>query len=163
MTSTGRNGYSVSPRQQPYAQEAYYIDPSHRLKQPFTDPRAQRATVVSTPVSNQPPLQQPVVVVMQQDPRAVVAGEQLPPDYCCLSWFSCLCCWPIAIWAICMSQSVLTRFQNSDFQGARRASESARKLALTAIGFGIMIIIVSSVSSAESTEDLDDSGASGSG
>ena len=43
--------------------------------QPFTDPRAQRATVVSTPVSNQPPLQQPVVVVMQQDPRAVVAGN----------------------------------------------------------------------------------------
>ena len=43
--------------------------------QPLTDLRAQRATVVGTPGRSQPPFQQPVVVVIQHDPRAVVAGN----------------------------------------------------------------------------------------
>lgn len=66
-----------------------------------------------------------------------------PPDYQALSWFACLCCcWPIGIVAILKSNEVRNALSRGDFNSARIASNSARNLAYTAVGIGVMFVVI---------------------
>ncbi|CAN0244772.1 unnamed protein product [Ectocarpus fasciculatus] len=59
---------------------------------------------------------------------------------------SCLCCcWPIGIFAIVNSNSVHSRWQSGDYQGANHASETAKQASIAAIVIGIIIIAVYSL------------------
>mmetsp|Transcript_7509 Transcript_7509/g.11379 ORF Transcript_7509/g.11379 Transcript_7509/m.11379 type:complete len:142 (-) Transcript_7509:208-633(-) len=83
------------------------------------------------------------VVVVQEGPGLRVpltGGEEQPEDYCCLSWVSCLlCCWPLGLVAICQSCLVQSRYEQGDIAGAYMASIFARRFAIMAVIFGLIL------------------------
>ncbi|XP_068711006.1 proline rich transmembrane protein 1B-like [Montipora foliosa] len=105
------------------------------------------------PVSAQPgPYQYPsapittqdniVTVVQQGGPGVIVVPQVAPPDYSGLSWFACLFCCPIGICAILKSNQTRDAILRGDMVTAKLLSIETRKLANTAIVFGVIIIIV---------------------
>ncbi|XP_068742601.1 proline-rich transmembrane protein 1-like isoform X2 [Montipora capricornis] len=108
------------------------------------------------PVSTQPGYQYPsapittqhniVTVVQQGGPGVILAPQVAPPDYCGLSWFACLCCcWLIGIFAILRSNQTRDAILRGDMVTANQLSTETRKLANTAIVFGVITFVVSMI------------------
>lgn len=65
-------------------------------------------------------------------------GGAQPPSYLLLAIASVLCCWPVAIAAIVFAARVSTAHASGRYEDANRYSQTARTLALVAIGVGLL-------------------------
>lgn len=83
------------------------------------------------------------VVVTQPSGATVVVAQVSPPDNMLLSVLSCLFCFcPTGIFAIMYSCQAKSANENHDFQAAMRYGNQARRLAITSIIIGIIVIVI---------------------
>lgn len=129
------------------------------LQQPYAAPQQ--------PAYQQPPYQQPAYQQpAYQQPQPQYGGQQypaqqqqvpqyggqaynnnqmppMPDNYLIWSILALVfCCWPLGIVAVIKSSNVSSCYQRGDYDGARRASESAKSWAIwTAVAGGIIILL----------------------
>lgn len=60
-----------------------------------------------------------------------------PATYLALAILSIFCCWVLAIPAIIYAAQVSSKYSVGDYEGAHKASQTARALAVTAIAIGL--------------------------
>eukprot|EP00752_Nemacystus_decipiens_P004959 g4512.t1 len=154
-----------APQQQPYApqpyQQPYGQAGGTTIAQPYNGPVAQQAVVGQA--GNQYGGGGGHVVVVRQGHGAAGPGAIKPSNNCLLAWFSCLCCCPIiGIFAICMASQVDKKWQLGDFDGAYRASETAKKAAITGIILGIIWEILTALFASDTIENGASDGTDGS-
>ncbi|CAN0340210.1 unnamed protein product [Ectocarpus sp. 12 AP-2014] len=76
-------------------------------------------------------------------PGCVGAGQIPPNNYAGLAWCSCFfCCWPIGLYAIITSNSVYSKWQSGDYQGAKEASETTRQASIASICIGTILFLL---------------------
>ncbi|CAM9778832.1 unnamed protein product [Ectocarpus sp. 13 AM-2016] len=72
-----------------------------------------------------------------------VQGQIPPNNYAGLAWCSCFfCCWPIGLYAIITSNSVYSKWQSGDYQGAKEASETTRQASIASICIGTILFLL---------------------
>ncbi|XP_045205349.1 proline-rich transmembrane protein 1-like [Mercenaria mercenaria] len=85
-------------------------------------------------------------VVVNQPQTGTVIIQTRPPDYMVASIFACLCCfWPTGLCAIYYANEANNLAGVGDYEGARRMADNARKLMITSVIVGVIVITLSIV------------------
>jgi hypothetical protein len=98
----------------------------------------------ATQTAPPPPVQAPPAYNQKNAFGGANVPPPMPENY--LVWAilaTVLCCWPIGIFAIINSTKVGSAYNSGDYEGAQKASESAKKLAIwTAVGGAIAWVFI---------------------
>lgn len=82
-------------------------------------------------------------VVVNQPQTGTIIIQPRHPDYMVSSILACLCCfWPTGICAIYYANEANNLARVGDFDGARRMSDNARRLMVTSVIVGIILVIL---------------------